>query len=149
MDVPAIAKIAFTSEDRVAREVIHNFNRHGFDSLPPKYSGRRPPKFTVAEHQAIREILDNFSPHLSTKTDARVGERARANNVELASTPHEPAGSTESRGPVHRAAPLLSRRHGPRELRAPGLLDPALLAWRIRQAQDRMRREVVKRAKVA
>ena len=32
MDVPAIAKIAFTSEDRV-REVIHNFNDDGFDSL--------------------------------------------------------------------------------------------------------------------
>jgi|SRR5450759_657943 transposase len=55
MDVPAIAKIAFTSEDRV-REVIHNFNRDGFDSLAPKYSGGRPPKFTVAEHQAIRKI---------------------------------------------------------------------------------------------
>ena len=34
MDVPAIAKIAFTSEDRV-REVIHNFNADGFDSLAP------------------------------------------------------------------------------------------------------------------
>jgi len=55
MDVPAIAKIAFTSEDRV-REVIHNFNRDGFDSLAPKYSGGRPPKFAVAEHQAIRKI---------------------------------------------------------------------------------------------
>jgi transposase len=55
MDVPAIAKIAFTSEDRV-REVIHNFNRDGFDSLAPKYSGGRPPKFIVAEHQAIRKI---------------------------------------------------------------------------------------------
>lgn len=38
------------------REVIHNFNRDGFDSLAPKYSGGRPPKFTVAEHQAIRKI---------------------------------------------------------------------------------------------
>src|SRR5450755_2619453 len=46
MDVPALAKIAFTSQDRV-REVIHNFNRDGFDSLAPKYSGGRPPKFTV------------------------------------------------------------------------------------------------------
>jgi len=35
MDVPAIAKIAFTSEDRV-RAVIHNFNDDGFDSLAPK-----------------------------------------------------------------------------------------------------------------
>src|SRR3954466_3956452 len=38
MDVPAIAKIAFTSQDRV-RAVIHNFNEDGFDSLAPKYAG--------------------------------------------------------------------------------------------------------------
>jgi transposase len=55
MDVPAIAKIAFTSEDRV-REVIHNFNKDGFDSLAPKYSGGRPPKFTAPERAAIKKI---------------------------------------------------------------------------------------------
>ena len=55
MDVPAIAKIAFTSEDRV-REVIHNFNADGFDSLAPKYAGGRPPKFTVHERAAIKKI---------------------------------------------------------------------------------------------
>jgi hypothetical protein len=48
MDVPAIAKIAFTSED----------------------SG----------------------PHLSTKTDARLGGWARAHNVELAYVQTTPAG---------------------------------------------------------
>ena len=42
MDVPAIAKIAFTSEDRV-REVIHTFNADGFDSLAPKYAGGHEP----------------------------------------------------------------------------------------------------------
>ena len=47
MDVPAIAKIAFTSEDRV-RAVIHNFNDDGFESLAPKYAGGRPPTFTLA-----------------------------------------------------------------------------------------------------
>jgi len=55
MDVPAIAKIAFTSEDRV-REVIHNFNADGFDSLAPKYSGGRPPKFTLPERREIKKI---------------------------------------------------------------------------------------------
>ncbi len=55
MDVPAIAKIAFTSEDRV-REVIHNFNADGFDSLAPKYSGGRPPKFTLPERQEIKKV---------------------------------------------------------------------------------------------
>jgi len=55
MDVPQIAKIAFTSEDRV-REVIHNFNADGFDSLEPRYAGGRPPKFTLPQRQKIKQI---------------------------------------------------------------------------------------------
>src|ERR1700691_39017 len=55
MDVPSIAKIAFTSEDRV-REVIHNFNADGFDSLAAKYSGGRPPKFTLPERREIKKV---------------------------------------------------------------------------------------------
>ena len=55
MDVPAIAKIAFTSEDRV-REVIHNFNEDGFDSLAPKYAGGRPPTFTLPQRREIKKI---------------------------------------------------------------------------------------------
>lgn len=35
----------------------------------------------------IAIVLDNFSPHLSTKTDTRVGDWAEANNVELAYVP--------------------------------------------------------------
>jgi hypothetical protein len=35
MDVAAIAKVAFTSSDRV-RDVINNFNADGFDSLHPR-----------------------------------------------------------------------------------------------------------------
>jgi hypothetical protein len=35
----------------------------------------------------IAIVLDNFSPHLSTKTDQTVGEWAEANNVELAYVP--------------------------------------------------------------
>src|SRR5271155_4294404 len=63
MDVPAIARIAFTSEDRV-REVIHNFNADGFDSLAPRYSGGRPPKFTLPERQAIKKGRPLASGHL-------------------------------------------------------------------------------------
>jgi len=55
MDVAQIAKIAFTSEDRV-REVLHNFNADGFDSLAPKYAGGRPPKFTLPQRRAIKKI---------------------------------------------------------------------------------------------
>jgi transposase len=35
----------------------------------------------------IAIVLDNFSPHLSTNTDARVGAWAAASNVELAYVP--------------------------------------------------------------
>jgi transposase len=55
MDVPAIAKIAFTSEDRV-RAVIHNFNEDGFESLAPKYAGGRPPTFTLPARHEIKKI---------------------------------------------------------------------------------------------
>jgi transposase len=50
MEVAKIAEVTFTSPDRV-RDVLHNFNTDGFDSLRPKYAGGRPPKFD-AEHRA-------------------------------------------------------------------------------------------------
>ena len=47
MSVAQIAGLAFTSEDRV-RDVLHNFNADGFESLYPRYSGGHPPVFTLA-----------------------------------------------------------------------------------------------------
>jgi len=55
MDATAIAKVAFTSEDRV-RDVIRNFNADGFDSLYPKYRGGRAPKFTLPLRREIKKI---------------------------------------------------------------------------------------------
>jgi transposase len=55
MSVQQIAEIAFTSQDRV-REVIHNFNADGFDSLAPKYAGGRPPTFTLPQRQQIKKF---------------------------------------------------------------------------------------------
>lgn len=55
MDVAQIAEVAFTSADRV-REVLHNFNDDGFDSLYPKYAGGRPPTFTHPQRQAIKKV---------------------------------------------------------------------------------------------
>jgi transposase len=54
MDVAGIAKVAFTSEDRV-RDVIHNFNADGFTSLYPRYKGGRPPKFTLGQRREIKK----------------------------------------------------------------------------------------------
>jgi transposase len=54
MDVPGIAKVTFTSPDRV-RDVIHNFNADGFDSLRPKYAGGRPVKFSAEQREQIKK----------------------------------------------------------------------------------------------
>ena len=55
MDVAQIAKVAFTSPDRV-RAVLHNFNEDGFDSLVPRYAGGRPPTFTLPQRRSIKRI---------------------------------------------------------------------------------------------
>lgn len=55
MDVTGIAAVTFTSADRV-RDVIHNFNRDGFDSLPPRYAGGRPPKFSPEQRAEVKKI---------------------------------------------------------------------------------------------
>ncbi|WP_346842861.1 IS630 family transposase [Rhodococcus sp. A14] len=55
MPVAKIAEVTFTSADRV-RDVIHNFNRDGFDSLYPKYKGGRPETFTLPERREIKKI---------------------------------------------------------------------------------------------
>jgi transposase len=84
MDVPAIAKIAFTSEDRV-RAVIHNFNEDGFDSLAPKYSGGRPPTFTLPQRREIKKValsrpMDHDLP-FSTWSLAKLAEFLVAEGV--------------------------------------------------------------------
>jgi transposase len=55
MDVAQISTVAFTSPDRV-RAVLHNFNEDGFDSLYPRYSGGRPPTFTLPERREVKKI---------------------------------------------------------------------------------------------
>ena len=55
--IPAarIAEVVFSDPDTV-REVIHNFNHDGFDSLYPRYRGGRPRTFTLPERQQIKKI---------------------------------------------------------------------------------------------
>ena len=55
MDVSKIARVTFTSEDRV-RDVLHNFNLDGFHSLYPRYAGGRPPTFTLAQRRVIKKL---------------------------------------------------------------------------------------------
>jgi hypothetical protein len=44
-------------------------------------NGRDPAEVRIAI------VCDNFSPHLPTKVDTRVGDRAAADTVEIAHTP--------------------------------------------------------------
>jgi hypothetical protein len=55
MDVAAIAKVAFTSPDRV-REVINNFNDDSFEPLYPRYAGGHRPKFTLGERRQVKKV---------------------------------------------------------------------------------------------
>jgi transposase len=55
MDPSGIAEVTFTSADRV-RDVVHNFNADGFESLKPKYAGGRPPKFDLGQRAEIKKI---------------------------------------------------------------------------------------------
>jgi winged helix-turn helix protein len=60
MSVAQVARLAFTSEDRV-RDVLHNFNADGFASLFPSYAGGRPPVFTLAQQREIKKIAKSVS----------------------------------------------------------------------------------------
>jgi transposase len=55
MPVAKIAEVTFTSPDRV-RDVLHNFNADGFDSLYPRYAGGRPPMFTLPQRHRIKQL---------------------------------------------------------------------------------------------
>jgi len=55
MSPTAISEVVFTDPDTV-RDVIHNFNRDGFDALYPRYKGGRPQTFTLPKRQEIKRI---------------------------------------------------------------------------------------------
>jgi hypothetical protein len=61
MSPAKISEVVFTDPDTV-REVIHNFNRDGFDALYPRYAGRRPPTFTLPQRREIKKIALSIPP---------------------------------------------------------------------------------------
>jgi hypothetical protein len=75
-------------------------------------------------HVRIAIVLDNFSPHLSTKKDQRFGEWAATNNVELVYTAVLRVMAEPDRSPVPGAALLRSRRHRPLNLPRPRRASP-------------------------
>jgi transposase len=69
------------STNKMYGHVKPNKNRTTFLAFCRYLRSRYPPEVRIAI------VLDNFSPHLSTKKDQRVGTWAAANNVELAYVP--------------------------------------------------------------
>jgi transposase len=55
MDPVRIAEVSFASPDSV-RDVIHNFNADGLDSIYPRYRGGRPPRFTLPQRREMKRI---------------------------------------------------------------------------------------------
>ncbi len=60
MPVAKNAEVTFTSADRI-RDVIHNFNADGFDSLYPMYEVGRPRTFTLPERHEIKKSDTAYS----------------------------------------------------------------------------------------
>jgi transposase len=103
----------------------------------------------------IAIVLDNFSPHLATKTDSRVGEWATANNVELAYVPFYGSwlNRIEAQFTALRYFALDGTDHASHREQASMIR--RYIAWRNRHATDPglrkviRRAETIKRAKVA
>ena len=97
----------------------------------------------------IAIVLDNFSPHLSTKKDTRVGDWADANNVELAYVPTNASwmNRIEAQFQALRYFTLDGTDHRSHEEQ--NSMIRRYIIWRNRHAHDETLRELVKRANVA
>jgi transposase len=97
----------------------------------------------------IAIVMDNFSPHLSTKVDTRMGNWAQANNVELAYVPTNASwlNRIEAQFQALRYFTLDGTDHKSHEEQ--NSMIRRYIIWRNRNTQDKTLRELVKRANVA
>jgi transposase len=102
-----------------------------------------PPEIRIAV------VMDNFSPHLSTTRDTRVGDWAEANNVELAYVPTNASwlNRIEAQFQALRYFTLDGTDHRSHEEQ--NSMIRRYIIWRNRNAHDKTLRELVKRANVA
>jgi transposase len=96
----------------------------------------------------IALVLDNFSPHLTTKTDDRVGRWAAANNVELAYVPFYGSwlNRIEAQFTALRYFPLDGTDHA--DHREQASMIRRYIAWRNRHVTDPLLRKVIRRAEL-
>jgi transposase len=96
----------------------------------------------------IAIVLDNFSPHLSTRTDSSVGDWAEANNVELAYVPFYGSwlNRIEAQFTALRYFALDGTDHPSHHEQASMIR--RYIAWRRRNATDPKLRKVIRRATI-
>jgi hypothetical protein len=94
-------------------------------------------------------VLDNFSPHLSTRVDTRVGDWARDNNVEFAYVPTNASwlNRIEAQFQALRYFTLDGTDHRTHEEQ--NSMIRRYIHWRNRNANDHALTEIVNRANVA
>jgi hypothetical protein len=94
-------------------------------------------------------VLDNFSPHLTTRADRRVADWAAANNLELAYVPTNASwlNRIEAQFQALRYFTLDGTDHASHHEQASMIR--RYIAWRNRNAHDRRFRQIASRAKVA
>jgi hypothetical protein len=131
------------STDRLYGHVVNHKNRTAFLAFCRYVRSLHPPDVRIAI------VLDNFSPHLSTKKDQRVGEWAAANNVELAYVPFYASwlNRIEAQFTALRYFALDGTDHPSHHEQS--RMIRRYIAWRNRNAHDRALTELVKRANVA
>jgi Winged helix-turn helix len=67
MDAAAIAKVAFTSEDWI-RDVIHNFNADGFDSLYPRPASEECSPRAMSGNATVTIVTSTSSMNVPAQT---------------------------------------------------------------------------------
>jgi transposase len=97
----------------------------------------------------IAIICDNFSPHLTTKKDKRVGQWAAANNAEIAYTPTNSSwlNRIEAQFTALRSFALDGTDHATHQEQ--GSMTRRYIIWRNNHAYDERLRRIVTRANVA
>jgi len=91
-------------------------------------------------------VLDNFSPHLTTKKDTRVGDWAAANNVEFAYTPTNSSWLNRIEAQFTALGYFALDGTDHRIHKEQGSMIRRYIIWRNRHADDTRLRQVVARA---
>ena len=118
--------------DRLYGHVVVPQGAHAVPGVLPLPAPRcYPPEVRIAI------VLDNFTPHLSTRTASRVGTWAAANNVELTYVPSTPPGLTGSRPSSPPCATSPSTAPTTPITREQASMIRRYIAWRNRHAGDK------------